>query len=94
MAKREKRSIVDMIGQTPPAEMDLVEKGVEEIHSAKKVSPKLEKKEKLVRVTVDTPASLHKELKKIIVDEDMDLKTFYLQAVREKCERLGYRIPD
>lgn len=95
MAKRLKKSIVDLMSKTPKPEDDLVEKGVAQIHGTS-VSPEPEKtkKEKTVRVTVDTPETLHKELKKIIIDQEMDLKTFYLQAVREKSERLGYKVPD
>jgi hypothetical protein len=37
---------------------------------------------------VDTPESLHRELKKAIIDESMDLKSFFLEAVREKYEKL------
>ena len=86
MAKREKRSIVDLMDHPSP-EIDQLEGAVEKIHQLEPAAAKVEK-EKTVRVTVDTPESLHKELKKAIIDESMDLKTFFLEAVREKYEKL------
>ena len=82
MSKREKKSIVDLMNNSEIEEIQ-VEKAVEQIH--KMVKPK---KEKTVRVTVDTPESLHKNLKKLVIDESLDLKTFFLQAVEEKYERM------
>lgn len=90
MAKREKKSIVDLMSQGASSpEEEQLEKAVEKIHQIP--TPKKVKKEKTIRVTVDTPESLHKQLKKIVVDEGTDLRAFYLQAVKEKCERLGYK---
>ncbi len=84
MSKIEKKSIVDLIN-SPAPEARQLERAVEKIHQ----SPSVLEKEKTVRVTVDTPESFHKELKRVIIDEAVDLKTFFLQAVREKLERLG-----
>lgn len=89
MAKREKRSIVDLMDRPSP-EYDQLEGAVEKIHRPVPAAIKTEK-EKTVRVTVDAPESLHKELKKVIIDESMDLKTFFLEAVREKYEKLKNR---
>lgn len=52
--------------------------------------------ERNVRVTVDTPASLHKLIKRVILDldQDGDLRSFYLAAVREKCDSLGYSVEE
>ena len=88
MAKREKRSIVDLMDHPSPA-IDQLESAVEKIHQLEPAAKA--EKEKTVRVTVDTPESLHKELKKAIIDESMDLKTFFLEAVREKYEKLKSR---
>lgn len=94
MAKRQKKSIVDLMSKAPQPKPEILEEGVKKIHKAADKQKTAEKKEKTIRVTVDTPASLHKELKKIIIDEGVDLKTFYLQAVREKCQRDGHTIPE
>ncbi|PHN00916.1 hypothetical protein [Flavilitoribacter nigricans] len=83
MSKREKRSITDLINQATPDEHQ-VEAAVHQIHQ----NIAQPKKEKTTRATVDIPVSFHKELKKLLIDESMELKTFCLQAIQEKYERL------
>lgn len=83
MENGKKKTIADLMGSTLSEEKDM-ELAVKQIHdqAQKKI------REKTVRVTVDTPESLHKSLKKIIIDHSMDLKTFFLEAVQEKYERM------
>lgn len=92
MAKRQKKSLADLMDSSAPDNRQ-IEQAVQQIHQT--VIPKPQKeKVPTKRVTVDTPTIWHKELKKIIADLDTDLKHFYLQAVREKCERLGQPLPE
>lgn len=84
--KKQKRSIVDLMNHPTP-EQEQVEAAVEKVHLLATL-PNAIKKEKTVRISIDTPESLHKTLKKIIIDESLDLKTFFLQAVEEKLEKL------
>jgi len=86
--KRNKKSIIDLMNKPAP-ESRILEEAVNKIHNIKSVP---ETKGKTVRVTVDTPETLHKELKKLIIDQDMDLKSFFLDAVKEKCEKLGLKL--
>lgn len=86
--KRQKKSIIDLMNKPAP-ESQMVEDAVNKIHNSKPLS---ELKGKTVRVTIDTPEALHKELKKLIIDQDMDLKSFFLDAVKEKCEKLGLKL--
>lgn len=88
--KRKKRSIVDLMNQSTP-ENDQVEAAVEKVHLLASL-PQLKKQEKTVRVTIDTPESLHKALKKLIIDESVNLKTFFLQAVTEKLDKTGNKV--
>lgn len=88
--KREKRSIVDLMTPSTP-ETDQVEAAVEKVHLLANLT-QVKKKEKTVRVTIDTPESLHKALKKIIIDESIDLRTFFLQAAEEKLEKLSQKV--
>ena len=83
MSKREKRSITDLMNQSTP-EQELVDQAVNKIHQQAKNASK----EKTVRATVDIPASFHKELKKLLIDESLELKIFCLQAIQEKYDRL------
>lgn len=86
--KRQKKSLVDLINKPAP-ESKILEEAVNKIHNLK---PLPELRGKTVRVTIDTPEALHKELKKLIIDQDMDLKSFFLDAVKEKCEKLGLKL--
>ncbi|MEM8528074.1 MAG: hypothetical protein AAF806_10405 [Bacteroidota bacterium] len=61
-----------------------IEKSVKLIHR--------NKGEKQSRITIQTIDSLHKNLKKIVIDEGTDLKRFIHSAILEKCEKLGYPI--
>lgn len=99
--KKNSPSLIDLMSSTTSTEdaNRAVNRAVDQIHGKAEVTTPLivnepkKKKIKMVRVSVDTPEDVHKELKKIIPDLDMDLKTFYLTAVREKCERMGYPLP-
>lgn len=84
--KKQKRSIIDLMN-SPAPQHEQVEAAVNKVHSIANLQT-AQKKEKTVRVTIDTPESLHKALKKIIIDESVDLKTFFLQAVEEKLEKV------
>ncbi|MFM9947702.1 MAG: hypothetical protein ACKV1O_07165 [Saprospiraceae bacterium] len=88
MIKRQKKSIIDLMNKTAP-ESKILEEAVNKIHNIK---PAMELKGKTVRVTIDTPEAMHKELKKLIIDQDMDLKSFFLNAVKEKCDKLGLKL--
>lgn len=94
MAKRHKKSLADML-DTGTTDETVIEQAVKTIH---KVQPDSKKPDKVKiptkRVTVDTPLNWHSELKKIVVDLDMDLRSFYLLAIKEKCERLGQPLPE
>jgi hypothetical protein len=80
MSRREKKKIADFLNQPTP-EARQVEEAVKRIHQK-------QPGEKMVRVSVDTPEGLHRQLKKLMIDEGTDLKTFFLEAVAEKMERL------
>ena len=91
MAKRQKKSLADLMDSSVP-DNPQIDQAVQTIHQT---PPKLKKqKVQTKRVTVDTPVVWHKELKKIVADLDTDLKHFYLQAIKEKCERLGQPLPE
>lgn len=100
--KKKQPKLSELIARSSPEEANkIINEAVDTIHnkptstSAQPVSPiKIEKSPvKMIRVSVDTPKDVHKELKKIVSEFEMDLRTFYLMAVREKCERLGYKLP-
>lgn len=80
-----KKSMIDLMDNTEPT-IQNIDKVVKTIHQ----NPK----EKLVKLTVATPESLHKQLKKIAIDEGTDLRRFFLQAVLEKCEKLNYKLQE
>ena len=82
MPKKEKKSIVDFIEESTVSP-EKIDQAVNDIHQISS------KKEKTYRVTVDTPEHLHKQLKKYLIDADMSLQSFYLQAVIEKFENLS-----
>ena len=81
MSSRDKKSIVDLVNQTMP-DTDQVNKAIKQIHKQS-----IGQSEKMVRVSVDTPESLHRELKKLVIDQGIGLKEFYLEAVVEKMKR-------
>lgn len=87
MAKKEKISITDLMDNAIYDE-NLVNSAVNKVHQ------QAYKKEKTVRATVDIPASFHKELKKFLIDESKELKTFCLEAIQEKYERLSSKTLD
>lgn len=108
MAKRKPKSLTSFASKMPAVNLDEIEADVSKVHGEsrpedkpalekpepvlpKKVKPKAEKN---IRVTVDTPKSVHTTIKRIILDLDQetDLRSFYLKAVKEKCERLGYPV--
>jgi len=78
-----KKSMVDFVDSQSEVGFD-VDKAVKTILQ--------QKDEKMVRYGIVTPESLHKQLKKIAIDEGINLKDFFLQAVLEKCERMNYKI--
>jgi hypothetical protein len=80
---------------------NVIEEATDKIHGEEKKredekKPKEEERQevKLVRVTVDTPEPLHFLIQKILLEERMKggLRRFYLDAIKEKCERLGYKL--
>ena len=81
MSKLEKKNLADLIDTK---KLDALETAVNQIHQQSKVE-----KEKTVRATVDIPETFHKELKKLLIDESLELKTFFIQAIQEKYERLA-----
>lgn len=83
MSKRDKKSIVDFVNQPTP-DADQVDEAVKQIHKQP-----IGQSEKMVRVSVDTPESLHRELKKLVIDQGIGLKEFYLEAVVEKMKCLN-----
>ena len=87
MAKRAKKSIADLMDHQVPNE-GLMELAANKVYR-ESIKGKKEKTEKTVRATVDIPESFHKELKKLLIDESLELKTFCLQAIQEKYERLS-----
>lgn len=86
MKKNKKLSIIDLVNQATPEEKQF-EKAVDKIHKLSSAS-QLEE-EKTVRLTIDLPESMHKNLKKLIIDESISLKYFALQAIIEKLDRIS-----
>lgn len=86
MKKNKKLSIIDLVNQSTPEEKQF-EKAVDKIHKLSSTS-QLEE-EKTVRLTIDLPESMHKNLKKLIIDESISLKYFALQAIIEKLDRIS-----
>lgn len=83
MTKRKKKSIAELLNK-PALDEQQMEKAIDRVHKIGKMN----QKEATVRATVDIPLSFHKELKKMLIDESLELKTFCLQAILEKYERL------
>ncbi|MEM8527992.1 MAG: hypothetical protein AAGG68_25345 [Bacteroidota bacterium] len=81
----EKKSMIELMDNQEPI-VPNIEKAVKSIHQSQK--------EKLVKFSIATPESLHKELKKIAIDEGIDLRRFFLQAALEKCERLNHSLKE
>ena len=112
MAKRKSKSMMDLASKMPDVDLDAVDGEVSKIHNYPDAQPapqgeperrvhplppkSTRQTEKNVRVSVDTPASLHKLIRRIILDQDQksDLRSFYLEAVKERCERLGYSVDE
>ncbi len=92
MAKREKKSLASMIGQREinPSE---IEKAATELHNkpeVKKKAPIKKEKEKVIRVSVDTPKGLYLKLKETAFEEDIkSLRHFYLHCARVYLESKG-----
>lgn len=86
MKKNKKLSIIDLVNQSTPEEKQF-EKAVNKIHKFSSNSP--QEKEKTVRLTIDLPESMHKNLKKLIIDQSVSLKDFAIQAITEKLSRLS-----
>ena len=78
---KEKKSMIDLIDQSEP-NIPNFDKAVKTIHQTAK--------ERQVKTSVAIPESLHRELKKIAIDEGVDLRRFILQAVLDKCESTGH----
>ena len=92
MAKREKKSLSSLIGQRE-INPDEIEKAATELHNKpevkKQTTPKKEK-EKVVRVSVDTPKSLYIKMKQLALEEDIkSLRHFYLHCARVYLESKG-----
>lgn len=86
MKKNKKLSIIDLVNQTTPEEKQF-EKEVEKVH---KLSSTAQLEEgRTVRLTIDLPESMHKTLKKLMIDESISLKAFAFQAVVEKLDRIS-----
>lgn len=83
--KKENKSMIDLIDNTESS-IPNIDKAVKTIHQSTK--------EKQVKFSIAIPESLHKDLKKIVIDEGVDLRRFFLQAALEKCESLNYPFKD
>jgi hypothetical protein len=77
---KEKKSMIDLIDITTT--IPNIDQAVKTIHQSSK--------ERQVKTSVAIPESLHKELKKIAIDEGIDLRRFILQAVLDKCEAMEH----
>ena len=92
MAKREQKSLSSLIGkrEIDPSE---IEKAAIELHNkpgVKKQVPIKKEKEKLIRVSVDTPKGLYMKLKEAALEEDIkSLRHFYLHCARVYLESKG-----
>ena len=51
-----------------------------------------EEKKPTKRASVDLSVDLHKTLRRIVLDLDTDLKTFFIEAAIEKAKSLGYDV--
>jgi len=89
MAKREKKSLASMIGKRD-INPDEIENAATKIHTksaTKKAVPV--KKEKLIRVSVDTPKDLYMKLKMAALEEEKSLRHFYLHCAKVYLENKG-----
>jgi len=77
-----KKSMIDLVGSE--VELTDIDKAVKMIHR--------QNGEALKRFSISMPEHLHKQLKKIAIDEGLHLKEFFLQAALEKCERMEYSL--
>ena len=80
MSKQEKKRITDLMDNSIPSE-EMINQAAKQIHQPNK--------EKMVRATVDLPESFHKELRKLLIDMDKDLKAFCKEAIMDKYEQLN-----
>ena len=80
-----KKSMIDLMDNTEP-NIANIDRAVKTIHQSQK--------EKQVKFSIAIPENLHKELKKIAIDEGMDLRRFFLQAALKKGETLGYQLQE
>ena len=90
MKKPEKKSIASLIGnrEIEPTEID---QAASKVHQKTNPKPsKATKKEKKVRVSVDTPVSLYMKSKQAGLEEGISsLKDFYLHCVTEYLKSKG-----
>ena len=88
MAKQKKFGLSTTLKKNVPKlnEKVALKKTEKDIDAAKEVVQKIHKTEKTVRITVDTPKSLHTALKKRCIDEGMSIRDFILKLIKENLE--------
>ncbi len=80
-------------------DLDIVKEKVEQIHTetpkpvvaekakgVKKTPKPVEEKEKLVRMTIDTPENLHKQLKIKSIEKGISLRDYILRLIKKELQ--------